>query len=129
MCRDGGADPRTCFVKGTLVKTANGFVPIEQIKAGDQVWSYNERTKSLQLSRVKQTFIRRTQRVYTLTYDSGTRVETTGEHPFNKNGQDLLYALGEARDGGVACNQNWSPTSRIRRWRCVRKSQFSGVVS
>lgn len=89
----GGYVPRTCFTRDTLVavdRNAEGsferngkyYKFIQDVRAGDLVWSYNEKTQSLQLSRVKQTFVRQTDRVYTLTYDSGTRVETTGDHPF-----------------------------------------------
>ena len=34
-----------CFIAGTLVLTSLDLKKIEEIKAGDKVWSYNEKTK------------------------------------------------------------------------------------
>ncbi|SHE55860.1 hypothetical protein SAMN05444408_10297 [Chryseobacterium takakiae] len=34
-----------CFVEGTLVSTEKGNLPIQKIKIGDNVWSYNISTK------------------------------------------------------------------------------------
>ena len=33
-----------CFIEGTLILTSVGLVKIEDIKEGDEVWSYNEET-------------------------------------------------------------------------------------
>ena len=32
-----------CFIEGTLILTSIGLVKIEEIKEGDEVWSYNEK--------------------------------------------------------------------------------------
>ena len=34
-----------CFIEGTLVLTSIGLVKIEDIRANDEVWSYNEETQ------------------------------------------------------------------------------------
>ena len=46
-----------CFVAGTKVKTENGDKPIEEIKEGDKVWSFNPDIGEEGLKEVKQTFI------------------------------------------------------------------------
>lgn len=34
----------SCFLAGTLISTLNGFIPIEKLRPGDKVYSYNEKT-------------------------------------------------------------------------------------
>jgi hypothetical protein len=45
---------RRCFVAGTLVLTGQGLMPIEQVQAGDQVWSYNHVAEKWELAVVKE---------------------------------------------------------------------------
>ncbi|MBX7086651.1 MAG: TIGR04388 family protein [Leptospirales bacterium] len=79
---DGNFHASTCFVKGTLVSTSSGFVPIEKIKVGDYVKSFNERTGVIEYRRVTETFVHRTDLIFKITYEDGTTVETTWNHPF-----------------------------------------------
>ena len=44
-----------CFIAGTLVSTAVGMTPIEQIKPGDQVWSYDQQHEQWVLEEVLDT--------------------------------------------------------------------------
>ncbi|EHQ04627.1 Hedgehog/intein hint domain protein [Leptonema illini DSM 21528] len=83
---------RTCFVAGTKVKTPSGYRNIEDIRAGDKVLSYNETTKRIEVQTVKQTFIRKTDRIYTLVYDTGTKLQTTATHPFYIEGKGWVKA-------------------------------------
>ena len=48
------------FIEGTLVLTSIGLVKIEDIRANDEVWSYNEETKEKELKKVKQVFRNKT---------------------------------------------------------------------
>ncbi|PJZ57697.1 hypothetical protein CH367_09740 [Leptospira barantonii] len=73
---------RTCFVAGTLVHTKDGLKKIEEIQVGDAVISWNEKTDELEFNRVVETYIRKTDRIYKLTYENGRVVETTSTHPF-----------------------------------------------
>ena len=41
-----------CFLPGTLVDTSDGFVAIEKIKPGTQVWSFDHKVKAWELNRV-----------------------------------------------------------------------------
>jgi hypothetical protein len=94
--------PRTCFVKGTLVvKVKSRYrdkivtkkditpnreyeekVPIETIVVGDLVLSANEKTGVLSYRKVLNTFVRTSPKVYTVKYENGETVDTTGDHPF-----------------------------------------------
>jgi hypothetical protein len=74
--------PRTCFTAGTKIKTQSGYKSIEDIQTGNIVASANEHTGKISYKRVVQTFIRQAPRIYKLTYNNGTTVKTTGDHPF-----------------------------------------------
>ena len=50
----------SCFVAGTLVATATGYVAIEKIKAGDLVWAWDEETGDVALKQVVETYINET---------------------------------------------------------------------
>jgi intein/homing endonuclease len=96
------------------VKTEDGFKSIETIQTGDIVASANEHTGEISYKRVVQTFIRQTPRIYKLTYNDGTSVETTGDHPFFIQGKGWTNA-------DSLSNGDVSPT-----WAGVKKS--GGVV-
>lgn len=74
------------------MKTPSGYRNIEDILAGDKVLSYNERTKRLEVQTVAQTFIRKTDRIYTLVYTTGTKLQTTATHPFYIEGKGWVKA-------------------------------------
>jgi len=70
-----------CFVGGTLVATKEGFKPIEDVKPGDQVWSFDEESAEFSLQPVLQVFKRLTDATISLKV-GGVMVECTPEHPF-----------------------------------------------
>jgi hypothetical protein len=81
-----------CFAMEGQVKTPSGYRNIEDIRAGDKVLSYNERTKRLEVQTVAQTFIRKTDRIYTLVYTTGTKLQTTATYPFYMEGKGWVKA-------------------------------------
>ncbi|MEM7184279.1 MAG: polymorphic toxin-type HINT domain-containing protein [Spirochaetota bacterium] len=83
---------RTCFTAGTLVKTAKGHKPIEEVKVGDLVSSWNESTGQVEMNRVVRTFVRETKEIYQITYTNGQVVETTATHPFYIEGKGWTQA-------------------------------------
>ncbi|PJD99278.1 MAG: hypothetical protein CK427_16090 [Leptospira sp.] len=93
--KDGKAHIRTCFTAGTKIKTQSGYKSIETIQTGDIVASANEHTGKISYKKVLQTFIRQSLRIYKLTYNDGTTLETTGDHPFfiNDKGWTTAYKL------------------------------------
>ncbi len=71
-----------CFLKGTLIYTPNGYVPIEDLKVGEEVYSYNEKTKEIEISKLTQVFIRQATNYMKVTLKTGTVIYVTPEHPF-----------------------------------------------
>ena len=72
----------SCFVAGTLITTLTGFSPIEQIKQGDIVLSYNESLHQLEYSTVVQTMIHDViEPIYTL-YIKNEQLRVTSIHRF-----------------------------------------------
>jgi hypothetical protein len=70
-----------CFVEGTMVRSANGLIPIESICAGMLVASHNPETGETGLKEVVRTFVRETKETLTIRVDS-REIVTTPEHPF-----------------------------------------------
>ena len=70
-----------CFVAGTLVATATGYVAIEKIKAGDLVWAWDEETGDVALKPVVETYINETTEL-THIFVSGEEIVATPTHPF-----------------------------------------------
>jgi muramoyltetrapeptide carboxypeptidase LdcA involved in peptidoglycan recycling len=70
-----------CFIAGTLISTASGFVAIENIKAGDKVLSTNEITKETETKTVVETYVRETMKLIHIRV-SGEEITTTHSHPF-----------------------------------------------
>ncbi|HCX20466.1 MAG: hypothetical protein CMB80_05925 [Flammeovirgaceae bacterium] len=73
-----------CFVKGTLIATALGLMPIESISSGDLVWSFDEITQREELREVTQTFVKHSNQIVTI-YAGNEIIKTTPEHPFYSN--------------------------------------------
>ncbi|MGF0117585.1 polymorphic toxin-type HINT domain-containing protein [Promicromonospora sp. Marseille-Q5078] len=71
----------TCFTAGTLIRTADGDRPIEDLRAGDKVYAHNLATGHDELQLVMETFVRTTTTLFHLTI-GGQVVTTTDEHPF-----------------------------------------------
>lgn len=70
-----------CFTKGTLIYNKEGETPIENIKVGDTVYSYNIEKDKLELNKVINTLNRTTQGIYEITAGKET-IHVTAEHPF-----------------------------------------------
>ncbi len=70
-----------CFVAGTLVKAEKGDVPIEQIKAGDLVWAWDEETGDVALKRVVETYPNQSDELIHV-FANGEEIITTPTHPF-----------------------------------------------
>ncbi|MEE1039005.1 MAG: polymorphic toxin-type HINT domain-containing protein [Eubacterium sp.] len=70
-----------CFVAGTMISTDDGFMPIEEIKVGDRVWSEDTATGEKALKKVKKVFVREKDSIIRLSIN-GEVINTTDEHPF-----------------------------------------------
>ncbi|MDQ1816775.1 hemagglutinin repeat-containing protein [Massilia sp. CCM 9210] len=91
-----------CFAPGTLVATPTGYIAIEALKQGDQVWTrLDDNTGEVFASTVTATHIRDDQPIYRLTLkqdDAGgqTRQEAllvTPGHPFYIAGRGFVSAI------------------------------------
>ena len=70
-----------CFVAGTAIAAAAGYVAIETLKPGDLVWAWDEETGDVALKPVKQLFINESDELIHLTVN-GEEITTTPTHPF-----------------------------------------------
>ncbi|MCR9141867.1 MAG: TIGR04388 family protein [bacterium] len=112
--KDGYIDPvtgvyrqRTCFVAGTLVRMKDGtgenggnYKRIEDVKAGDLVMSWNEKTGEISTKPVTDTFVREAPEIYQITLENGEVIETTWSHPFYVEDKGWVKAK-ELRTGDI----------------------------
>lgn len=89
--QNGWPIPIVCFTKGTLVYGKNDFIPIENIKVGDSVYSYNIDKDTVELSKVINTLNRKTQGLYEITAGKEI-IHVTAEHPFYVVGKGWVKA-------------------------------------
>lgn len=85
-----------CFVAGTAILTSTGLEAIEDICAGDLVWSENPDTGERSIKEVVQVFVRETYELIHI-FVNGEEIITTPEHPF------FVYGLG------------WTPAEKLNR--------------
>jgi hypothetical protein len=92
-----------CFVAGTLVDTATGRVPIEQIKVGDRVLTRSgyQRVKAAACTGIKPTF--------TLTCEDGRTLTGTADHPLWDG--EAWRSLASFKENDILCTWNTSNTT------------------
>ena len=85
------------FANKTLVATENGLKPIEDIKIGDKVWTYNEANKSKSLEEVTHIIKRKANKnLVDINFTKGEIITTTNNHPFweqNSNSWKVAKSL------------------------------------
>ena len=100
-----------CFVKGTPVLTSTGYKPIEEIKAGEYVYSYNHEKHKKELKKDLRSFSQPlyNRKVVTITMESGKTIVCTDNHKiFNVKANtyvradslhlsDLVFKVGESQ--------------------------------
>ena len=84
--------PKCCFVAGTKVKTPNGEQPIETLKAGDYITTYNEEAKQYEPNKVLRKLINRNvTELATLKLSNGETLQFNAYHPLlTENGYKSL---------------------------------------
>lgn len=81
-----------CFVAGTLIVSAMGLIPIEEIRANDMVYSFNSETEEVSQKRVEATFVRESQKLIKIQTKQET-ITCTPEHPFYVAKKGFVKAL------------------------------------
>ena len=112
---------QACFVAGTKLLTRQGWVRIEGIVAGDEVWSKPEEGRDHPggWKAVEETF-RREGWVSWLTVE-GREIGTSAEHPFFAVGKGWVPA-GELAEGDLLLNRDGRPLK-------VEEVRHTGVLS
>ena len=80
-----------CFIAGTKISTPLGEKPIEEIFAGDSVYSASPETSEIGIKKVLNVFKKQTDTLYHIIVD-GEEIVTTDEHPFWVNGKGWVAA-------------------------------------
>lgn len=93
-----------CFVAGTLISTSYGLIPIEEIKAGDKVYSFDEDSKVVSENTVEEVFIRETTELVNINIGLET-IRSTPDHPFYVPKKGFTNAV-ELRAGDILLNMN-----------------------
>ena len=70
-----------CFVEGTLVQSAQGAIPIENITVGTYVWAWDEETGEVALKEVVETYVNETYELVHV-FVNGEEIISTPSHPF-----------------------------------------------
>jgi hypothetical protein len=96
---------QACFAAGTKLLTKRGWVPIEQLQVGDEVWSKPEDEPGHPggWKRVEELF-QRTGRIWHL-HVGGELIRTTGEHPFYVVGKGWTEAC-FLQPGDLLCSHD-----------------------
>lgn len=87
-----------CFVAGTMVSTPFGQLPIEKLRTGDSVLSFNIQRGKVVKSRVLATARRKSSDLCTLREVSGCRFVCTADHLIYSPGRGFVRA-GEVGEG------------------------------
>jgi len=71
-----------CFVAGTKISTPTGDKNIENIKAGDEVYSYDHKDNKVKVAKVTKPYIRKNKQYGELVLSNGIKLNATPEHRF-----------------------------------------------
>jgi len=109
-----------CFVKGTPIRTIDGLVPIEDIKVGDLVLSYNEKTKEFEYKPVANIFSGIKSDIVKIKIEGEKLLTTTTEHPFyvkKKDGDGEWLTAAELKKGYKVLRPDgkWTPITKVSR--------------
>ena len=114
MLEMAAQSPGVCFVAGTPVLTACGYIDIEKIKAGDMVWAENPETGEKGVKEVVQTFVNETTELIYV-HIGNEEIVTTPEHPFYSPVKGWIAACKlRAGDIIVLCNGSYVTVEKIQ---------------
>ena len=111
---------KICFIAGTPVLTKAGLKPIEEIREGDEVLSYNEKTKQNEYKKVVRTFERIAEAGRILSVKvrgEAAPLGVTHEHPFYVRIHRARDNTSSGDDGG-----EWIEAGALRVGDDIRKA-------
>jgi predicted phage terminase large subunit-like protein len=88
-----------CVSGGALISTPGGDVPIETLRPGDSVLSFNHLNETLEFQKVEAVLSRETVEIYRIDTDAGRSLEVTGDHRIFTDGE---YKAANNLTGGSA---------------------------
>lgn len=97
--------PVACFVKGTVVAVPSqckesdiAFKPIEKLRPGDAILSYDESSKSLEIDHVTE-IIERTETEFVDLEINGNTIRSTTDHPYYNPIMECWISAGSLESG------------------------------
>lgn len=84
----------TCFPDEKPILTKKGYLPIQTIRADDDIDSKDETTGETGFHKVEEVFLRSVHTIYTIKVNITTKIQTTSYYPFYVE-----------KEGWVAANQ------------------------
>ena len=81
----------TCFIAGTLIIAEKWYVPIQQIKAGDLVYSEDPETGEKALKKILEVYVKETEQLVNIDINEEIII-TTPEHLFYVKGKNWINA-------------------------------------
>jgi hypothetical protein len=98
-----------CLVRGTLIETPNGPVPVEQLRIGDPIWTVGVDGRRIAGTVVAlgSTQAPATHRVVRLTLDDGRTVTASGGHPLADGRRLDALQIGDPVDGALIASLEW----------------------
>ncbi len=91
--------PPVCFIAGTEIATPSGSVPIESLKTGDAVLSYDVEKAMVVVGFVTETFNYLNRPALDLEVSNGVRIGVTPEHPFYLPDSQTWVPLSKIKNG------------------------------
>lgn len=110
-----GAD---CLAGGELVWTRRGYIPVEQVTAGDVVFTHEGRAR-----RVSECRPNGIKAIYRVTLYNGLTLRTTGNHPYYR-GCDSTESWTKASDLSPG-DHVWCHATKPEEWRRVQVDRTS----
>ena len=93
-----------CFVSGTKVLTENGLKNIEELKAGEKVYSYNETMNLVELKEIKAVSKRKYNGTLSDVLINGEIIESTEKHKYYVIGKGYVAANSLEKDDLLLTN-------------------------
>jgi len=90
-----------CFTENTLLYTPNGYREIKDLKVGDKVYSYNEKTGEVEEDVISKVMINKTNSYLKVTLEDNTIIEVTGSHPFYDKKSNSWKPISEFEIGDI----------------------------